>query len=58
VFECGLILIDVEGKQLEVAMFRHLRNIGMVETSNLLARDLAGFFGEYAEEVEWSVMNC
>jgi hypothetical protein len=45
-FESGLILVDVEGKQLDVIMFRNLRSIGMLEASKRLARDLAGLLKE------------
>jgi len=36
---------------------RYLRDTSMVKTFKQLARDLAGFFGEYAEGVEWGVIN-
>jgi hypothetical protein len=56
-FECGLILIDVEGYTVDIVMFRNSWNTSIAEAFKQLARHLAGFFEEYGGEIEGGVIE-
>jgi len=53
VFEGFLVLISGVG----AVMYRHLKNISMVETFKQLTRDLAESFKEYSGEVVGGVIE-
>ncbi|MCL7390361.1 MAG: hypothetical protein LZ173_10610 [Thaumarchaeota archaeon] len=56
-FECGLVLISVEGYRVDIVVFRNSWNTSMMEVFKQLVGDLAEFFEEYSGEVEGGVIE-
>jgi hypothetical protein len=57
VFECGLVLISVEGYRVDIVVFRNSWNTSMMEVFKQLVGDLAEFLEEYSGEVEGGVIE-